>query len=175
MKSSTLCIVALFCFALAGQGFAQTAADAYRKAGAAYFKAGQFRDSARAYQQVIRLKPNDSDAYHQLGEAYSRLGMNAEASQAFEKEADLLVSGSVAAAPSPARKVTQPAQNARLQAQTPPPVANGQRKYKAGQRVEYVYNGKWFKAIIVKVASDANVANFGPYHVYRVHSLGYNE
>ena len=49
------------------------------------------------------------------------------------------------------------------------------RKYKAGQQVEYVNNGKWFKAVIVKVASDADVANFGPYHVYRVHSLGFNE
>jgi hypothetical protein len=49
------------------------------------------------------------------------------------------------------------------------------RKYKAGQQVEYVYDGKWFKAVILKVASDADVANFGPYHVYRVHSLGYNE
>jgi hypothetical protein len=49
------------------------------------------------------------------------------------------------------------------------------RKYKAGQQVEYVNNGKWFKAIILKVATDADVANFGPYHVYRVHPLGFNE
>jgi hypothetical protein len=51
----------------------------------------------------------------------------------------------------------------------------GQRTYKVGQRVEYVNNGKWFQAVIIKVASDADVANFGPYHVYRVHSIGYNE
>jgi len=51
----------------------------------------------------------------------------------------------------------------------------GQRKYKVGQHVEYVSDGKWFQAVILSVASDADVANFGPYHVYRVHSLGYNE
>lgn len=53
--------------------------------------------------------------------------------------------------------------------------SSGQRKYKVGQRVEYVSNGKWFKSIITKVASDGDVASFGPYHVYRVHPLGFNE
>jgi hypothetical protein len=47
------------------------------------------------------------------------------------------------------------------------------RKYKVGQRVEYVDGGKWYKAVITKVASAEDVANFGPYHVYYVHSLGY--
>jgi len=93
MKLSTLCIAAFLCLALAGQGYAQTTADSYRKAGAAYFKAGQFRESVKAYQQVIRLKPNDADAYQQLGEAFTRLNMNKEAAEAFEKSADLLTSG----------------------------------------------------------------------------------
>jgi len=53
MKWSTLCIVALLGLAMAGQAGAQSSADSYRKAGAAYFKAGQFRDSVKAYQQVI--------------------------------------------------------------------------------------------------------------------------
>ncbi len=48
-----------------------------------------------------------------------------------------------------------------------------QRAYKVGQRVQYVDGGRWFEAIIIQVATDAEVANFGPYHVYRVHSLGY--
>ena len=45
--------------------------------------------------------------------------------------------------------------------------------YRVGQRVEYVEDGKWFKAVIMTVASDADIANYGPYHVYFVHSLGY--
>jgi hypothetical protein len=52
---------------------------------------------------------------------------------------------------------------------TPP----AHRKYNVGQRVELVDGGKWYKAVITKVASDDDVANFGPYHVYYVHSLGY--
>ena len=52
-------------------------------------------------------------------------------------------------------------------------IAQPQRQFRVGQRVEYVDGGKWFKAVITNVATDAEVANFGPYHVYRVHSLGY--
>jgi hypothetical protein len=93
MKLSTLCLVASLSLGLAGQAFGQTSADAYRKAGEAYFKAGQFRESVKAYQQVIRLEPNDAGAYQQLGEAFNRLNMSKEAAEAFEKSADLLTSG----------------------------------------------------------------------------------
>ena len=58
-------------------------------------------------------------------------------------------------------------------AQTPNTTPEAQRKYKVGQRVEYVDGGRWFKAIITKVASEEDIANFGPYHIYYVHSLGY--
>jgi hypothetical protein len=170
MKLSTLSILAPLCLALAGLAFAQSPADSYRKAGAAYFRAGQFRESVKAYQQVIGLKPNDADAYQQLGEAFTRLGMNKEAAEAFEKQADLLLSGA-ASSPIPAVQ----SQSTSPQPQPLPVIASTQRKYKAGQRVEYVSNGKWFKAVITKVASDEDVANFGPYHVYRVHSLGFRE
>jgi len=88
MKLSTLIILAPLYLALTGLAFAQTPADSYRKAGAAYFRAGQFRESVKAYQHVIGLKPNDADAYQQLGEAFTRLGMNKEAAEAFEKQAD---------------------------------------------------------------------------------------
>jgi hypothetical protein len=47
------------------------------------------------------------------------------------------------------------------------------RQYKLGERVEYVYDGKWLKALITEVATDKQVADNGPYHVYRVHPLGY--
>ncbi|MDQ6765103.1 MAG: hypothetical protein M3Z22_03250 [Verrucomicrobiota bacterium] len=46
------------------------------------------------------------------------------------------------------------------------------RKYRVGQRVEYVSDGKWHKAIVIQVASDQEV---GPYHVYKVHQIGYND
>lgn len=65
------------------------------------------------------------------------------------------------------------AQSTAPQTQSQPSAANGQRKYKVGQRVEYVDGGRWFKAVITKVASNEEVANFGPYHVYYVHSIGY--
>ena len=116
MKLLTVCIAASLCLSLAGQ--AQTSADSYRKAGAAYFKAGEFRESVKAYQQVIRLKPNDTDAYQQLGEVYTRLGMDKEAAEAFEKSADLLTSP-------PAPSVTQPTQNMAPRAQPQPAAAIG--------------------------------------------------
>jgi hypothetical protein len=51
---------------------------------------------------------------------------------------------------------------------TPPAQASGQRKYKVGQRVEYHYNGKWFKAIITKVRDNDR-------YQYRIHPLGYED
>jgi TPR repeat len=176
MKLSTLCIVALLCLALAGQASAQTTADSYRKAGAAYFKAGQFRESVKAYQQVIRLKPNDTDAYQQLGEAFSRLGMNKEAAEAFEKSADLLTSGNGAPSAAPTPAVTQSAQNTTPRAQRQPSAAIGQLKHKVGDRVDYVNNGVWYKAIIIKVRDDsAEHLDHKLYSPYRIHMLGYNE
>ena len=173
MKRSILSIAAIVCFVMAGQSFAQTTADAFRKAGAAYFKAGQFRQSVKAYQEVIRLAPNDADAYQQLGEAFTRLNLNKEAAEAFEKQADLLTSGAGAAASTPAPAVTQPAQASHAQPQ--PSAANGQLMYKVGQRVEYVDNGKWYKAVIIDVRDDsANQLNGKLYAPYRVHPLGYS-
>jgi hypothetical protein len=58
-------------------------------------------------------------------------------------------------------------------AQTSSTTPQAHRKYNVGQRVELVDGGKWYKAVITKVASDEDIANFGPYHVYYVHSLGY--
>jgi hypothetical protein len=58
-------------------------------------------------------------------------------------------------------------------AQTLNTTAKVQRKYKVGQRVEYADGGKWYKAVITKVATEEDIANFGPYHVYFVHSFGY--
>ncbi|HEX7407884.1 MAG TPA: tetratricopeptide repeat protein [Candidatus Binatia bacterium] len=176
MKWSTLCIVVLLGLALAGQAGAQSSADSYRKAGAAYFKAGQFRDSVKAYQQVIRLKPNDADAYQQLGEAFTRLNMNKEAAEAFEKSADLLTSGTGASASSPAPAAAPPTQNTMLQAQPQPSAANRQLKHKVGERVDYVDSGVWFKAIIIAVRDDSAEHLDGKiYSPFRVHPLGYTE
>lgn len=83
--------------------------------------------------------------------------------------------GTIVLAPSiPETAAAQPAGDMRLaqisSAQAQPA---GQRAYAVGQRVEYVEDGKWFAAIITKVASQEETATFGPYHVYRVHALGY--
>jgi hypothetical protein len=182
MKRLTLCIVAFLCLVLAGQACAQGTADSYRKAGAAYFKAGQFRESVKAYQQVIRLKPDDADAYQHLGEAYGRLNMNKEAAEAYEKSADLnekeadrLITGKGATAPSPAPAVTPAAQTTTAQAKPQPAAGIALLKYKVGDRVEYVYDGKWFKAIIIDVRDDSANQLYGKmYAPYRVHPLGYN-
>src|ERR1700694_5052048 len=73
--------------------------------------------------------------------------------------------------------VTAPTQDITPQAQPQPSPANEQLKqlkYKVGQRVEYVYDGKWYKAIIIKVRDDSvdhlDGKIFAP---YRVHPLGY--
>jgi hypothetical protein len=47
-------------------------------------------------------------------------------------------------------------------------------KYKAGQRVEYIDNGKWFKAVITGVRDDsADHLDHKIYAPYQIHSLGY--
>jgi hypothetical protein len=51
-----------------------------------------------------------------------------------------------------------------------------QLTYKVGQRVEYVYNGKWYKAIIVALRDDSAdhvLSGRKLYSPYRVHPLGY--
>ena len=53
--------------------------------------------------------------------------------------------------------------------------ASGQLAYKVGQRVEFVDNGKWFKAVITEVRDDsADHLDGRIYAPYRVHSIGYN-
>jgi hypothetical protein len=182
MKRSIICIAALLCFVLAGQGSAQTSAESYRKAAAAYFKAGQYAESVKAYKQVIVLNPNDADAYQHLGDSYTRLNMNKEAAAAYEKQADILVNGNAAPAPepvrAPARQVAPPAQNTQPQArplQTPAKGNLGQLQFRVGQRVEYVDNGKWYKAIITDLRDDsADHLDGKMYSPYRVHPLGFN-
>ena len=62
------------------------------------------------------------------------------------------------------------------QAQPQPSAANGQLKYKVGQRVEYHYDGKWYKAIIIKIRDDsADHLDGRIYSPYRIHPLGYTE
>ena len=168
MKRWTVSVAVVVCFVIAGQACAQISADTFRKAGAAYFKAGQFQQSVKAYQQVIRLAPNDADAYQQLGEAYTRLNMNKEAAAAFEKQADLLMSGGAGGATPTAIPV---AATARPQS----PTENGQLTYKVGQRVEYVDDGRWYKAIIIGVRDDrANQLDGRLYAPYRVHPIGFS-
>jgi hypothetical protein len=174
MQLSTLCIVASLSLALAGPGCALTTADSYRKAGAAYFTAGQFGETLnKAYQQVVGLKPHDTDAYRQLGEALSRLGMNTDAAGAFEKSEPTSGNGASTAAPMPA--ATLYAQNTTPQARPQPSATNGQLKHGVGERVDYVSNGVWYKAVIIKVRDDsADHLDGKLYAPYRVHPLGDN-
>lgn len=173
MKLLIVYTVTVVGLCLSGLAAAQTPADSYRKAAAAYFKAGQYRESAAAYRQVIRLAPNDADAYQQLGEAFTRLNMHKEAAQAFEKQAGILLSGNTGEAAPPATAVAQlPQPPARTQ---PLPVSGiGRLTFKVGQQVEYVTNGKWFKAVITAVRDDsADYFNHQMYAPYQIHSLGY--
>ena len=130
MKLSTLSIVALLCSALAGPGSAQTTADSYRKAGAAYFN---------------------------------------------ENSAGLPTSGNGAPIAAPAHAVILYAQNTTPQARPQPSAANGLLTHKVGERVDYVYNGVWYSAVIIKVRDDSAEHLDGKlYSPYRVHPLGDN-
>jgi hypothetical protein len=188
-KWSSFYVALLVCLAIAGSACAQTAnVDTFRKAGAAYFHAGNFIQAAKAYQDVIRLSPDDADAYSHLGEAYSKLNMNKEASAAFaksaelnEKEADRLLSGRPAPitqpAAAPVRTMTPPAQNAPTQIQPRPAVTGKlpQLTYKVGQRVDYVYDGSWYQAVITDIHDDSTSFLDGKmYAPYRVHRIGQN-
>lgn len=64
------------------------------------------------------------------------------------------------------------AQAARTRPQ--PSTGIGQLTYKVGQRVDYVEDGKWFKAVITEVRDDsADHLDRKIYAPYRVHALGY--
>ncbi len=57
-----------------------------------------------------------------------------------------------------------------------PLVATADVKFTVGQRVEYINDGKWYKAIIIKVRDDSAEHLDGKiYAPYRVHPLGYNQ
>jgi hypothetical protein len=86
----------------------------------------------------------------------------------YDKDIHLGAAAAEPAAGTPSVQPTTP------RAQPQRSAVNGQRTFNVGQRVEYVNNDKWLKAIITKVASDDDIATFGPYHVYHVHLLGYN-
>jgi hypothetical protein len=185
MKWTKLCVAALCCFALAGQACGQTQpvnADTFRRAGAAYFNAGKFAQAVTAYAEVIRLSPNDADAYSHLGDSYRRLNMNKEAAAAYnkaaelnEKEADRLLNGNAAPAAAPARTTAPAARETQAQVQ-PKPAPTGklaQLTYKVGQRVEYIYDGKWYQAVITDVRDDsADHLDGKMYSPYRVHPIG---
>jgi len=64
------------------------------------------------------------------------------------------------------RSLAQASSNAEKSAAT-------DKQVKVGQRVEFGEYGKWYKAVITKVAGPDEIANFGPYHIYAVHALGY--
>ncbi len=60
-------------------------------------------------------------------------------------------------------------------AQSPPSRAFASLTVKVGERVEYVDNGKWYKAIITDRRDDsANQLDGRLYTPYRVHPLGFN-
>jgi len=185
MKWTKLCVVALCCFAVAGQACGQTQtanADTFRRAGAAYFHAGNFAQAVKAYQEVILLSPNDADAYSHLGDSYTRLKMNKEAAAAYDKsallneqEADRLLNGNAAPAAAPAHYTAAPAPQTQAQVQ-PRPALTGklaQLTYRVGQRVEYVYDGKWYQAVITDVRDDsADHLDGNIYAPYKVHPIG---
>ena len=73
-----------------------------------------------------------ADSYRKAGVAYFN-----------EKPAGLPTSGNGARTAAPAHAVILYAQNTTPQARPQPSAANGQLTHKAGERVDYVYNGVW--------------------------------
>ena len=66
------------------------------------------------------------------------------------------------------------AQNTPPRMQSQPSGGVGQLTYKVGQRVDYIENGKWFKAVIIEVRDDSgDHLDRKIYSPYRVHALGY--
>jgi hypothetical protein len=135
---------------------------------------------------VIRLSPNDADAYAHLGDSYRRLNMNKEAVAAYdmsaklnEQEADRLLAGTPATATAPARAANPTAREIEAAPQVRPATpATGklaQLTYKVGQRVDYVYDGRWYQAVITDIHDDsADYLDGKMYAPYRVHPIGQN-
>jgi hypothetical protein len=153
-----LLVAVAFMAAFLGSSVSAEDATTYLSRADAQFKAGQYRQAVQSYQHVVQLQPNNAQAYHRLGDAYEHLGMTSQAADAWEKEASALTHGT-----SPVTTAHVEAGRSRSIVST---TTGKQTKYRAGQRVEYVDYGKWYKAIIVKVRDDA-------YAPYRVHPLGY--
>lgn len=58
----------------------------------------------------------------------------------------------------------------------PLPAATADLKYTVGQRVEYIDNGKWYRAVIIEMRDDSKEHLDGKiYAPYRVHPLGYTQ
>jgi guanyl-specific ribonuclease Sa len=102
--------------------------------------------------------------------SFSHLGDSRDDAQSTPppaEETEVPAPGDATTASSPTPAVAQPIRYTTPPAQPQPAAANG-RKYKVGQRVEYHYDGKWFKAIITKVRDNDR-------YQYRIHPLGYED
>jgi tetratricopeptide (TPR) repeat protein len=60
-------------------------AQVYFRKGVELAKMGKWEDAAKAYQEALRVNPNDAQTYLNLGFVYYELGYDAEAQQAFER------------------------------------------------------------------------------------------
>ena len=70
-------------------GTAQLQSDDYFRQGLAFAKQGQWKEAVSAYEEALRLDPNNPQTYLNLGFVYYELGYDREAQEAFDKASKL--------------------------------------------------------------------------------------
>src|ERR1051326_1485218 len=68
---------------------AETRAEALKEQGNTYYDHGDYQQAIAAYQNALKLDPNDADVYNNLGAAYFNLNKATEATAAFQKSISL--------------------------------------------------------------------------------------
>ena len=64
-------------------------AEMFFQEGQRLARLGRWSESAKAYQEAIRIHPNDSQAHLNLGFVYYELGLDTRAQDAFERARQL--------------------------------------------------------------------------------------
>ena len=69
--------------------YPQPQSDDYVRKGVAFAKQGHWKEAASAYQEALRLDPDNPQTYLNLGFVYYELGYDREAQEAFDKASKL--------------------------------------------------------------------------------------
>ena len=89
MKRFLLLALFVLCAAVAAQAQRNYRAEVYYRDGARFTLEGRFAEAAKAFEQAVKLDPENGNAYYGLGNVYSEMGRWADAANAYYKAVSL--------------------------------------------------------------------------------------